>query len=37
MLGLLTFAESVIITSGKHGKKVVVTVYTKLLGGATLE
>ena len=36
MSGSLTSVKSVIITSGKHGKRVVATVYTKPLGKATL-
>jgi hypothetical protein len=37
MLGLLTSAIFVIITSGKHDKRVAVTVYTRLPGEATPE
>ncbi len=37
MLGSLTSVKSVIITSGKHDKRVVATAYTRLLGGMTPE
>jgi len=37
MLGSLTSAKSVIITSGKHDKRVVATVYTRLPGRMTPE
>lgn len=37
MLGSLTSVKSVIITSGKHGKGVVATVYTRLPGWVTPE
>lgn len=35
MLDSLTFVKSVIITSGKHDKRAVATVYTRLPGRVT--
>ncbi len=37
MLDSLTSVKSVIITSGKHDKRVVATVYTRLPGRVTPE
>jgi hypothetical protein len=37
MLGSLTSVKSAIITSGKHDKRVVATVYTRLPGKVTQE
>ncbi len=37
MLGSLTSVKSVILTSGKHDKRVVATVYTRPLGEVTPE
>jgi len=36
MLDSMSFVKSVIITSGKHGKRGLATVYTKRLGVVTL-